>query len=367
MYDLAIIGAGISSLVLCFELKKSGYKGSIIILEAGRKPGGRLSSKYSRTKPLLRINHGCPKINLSIEDHFTKNYLKWFLNENLIIEDKLSPNNHFFNDSYFKTYCSYDLVDEIYSKLRLHKDVFFKFGTFISELKKSNDIWVLNDESNNLSHKTKYLVLSSSLLLHKRSLSILNKRIIPMRKAIKANNDTKIDILLSLVNKQRIVKRKNIILHCDYDFSLFNTERYKIIELPNYSMKMNGIERIMITNHIDNSISIVIHTIDKYMYRKYLFNKNNGILLEKNITNYLTNTIKDDYIKYFVKNINYRIMTWRGSQSLRIKVNKKLNYSQINKVGFCGDWFNNNENGSVRSSIVSAVKLSKKILYLEKS
>ena len=275
-------------------------------------------------------------------------------------------NNQYFNDSYFKTYCSYDLVDEIYSKISLYKDVSFKFGTIISELIKRHDYWILKDESYNLSHNTKYLVLSSSLLLHKRSLSILNKRIIPLRKAIKANNDKKIDILLSLVNKQRILKRKNIILHCDYDFSLFNITRHKIIELPNYSTKMNGIERIMITKHIDNSISIVIHTIDKYMYRKYLFNKNDGILIEKNIINYLSNILKDDYVKYFVKNINYKIMSWRGSQSLKIKVNSKLNYSQINKVGFCGDWFNNNENGTVRSSIVSAVKLSKKILDLEK-
>ena len=79
MYDLAIIGAGISSLVLCYELKKSGYKGSIIILEAGRKPGGRLSSKNSRTKPLLRIYHGCPKINLSIEDHWMRIMHKYIL------------------------------------------------------------------------------------------------------------------------------------------------------------------------------------------------------------------------------------------------------------------------------------------------
>ena len=39
--------------------------------------------------------------------------------------------------------------------------------------------------------KSKYLICSTNLLLHKRSLKILNVNQIPLRKAIPINNDKK--------------------------------------------------------------------------------------------------------------------------------------------------------------------------------
>ena len=47
LYDIGIIGGGISSCVFTSTHIKNGFKGSIAIIENGRNLGGRSSTRYS--------------------------------------------------------------------------------------------------------------------------------------------------------------------------------------------------------------------------------------------------------------------------------------------------------------------------------
>ena len=55
--------------------------------------------------------------------------------------------------------------------------------------------------------KSKYLICSTNLLLHKRSLKILGIDDVPLRKAIPKNNDKKIDSLLKFLDQQSFIPR----------------------------------------------------------------------------------------------------------------------------------------------------------------
>ena len=46
--DLAVIGAGLAGTGLAASLRQRGYDGTILLLEAGRGPGGRAASRRRR-------------------------------------------------------------------------------------------------------------------------------------------------------------------------------------------------------------------------------------------------------------------------------------------------------------------------------
>lgn len=62
---LAIIGAGVAGCALAAGLRREGWSGAITLLEIGRGPGGRAASRRSRHDAQLLINHGAPLFNIS--------------------------------------------------------------------------------------------------------------------------------------------------------------------------------------------------------------------------------------------------------------------------------------------------------------
>jgi predicted NAD/FAD-dependent oxidoreductase len=65
VYDIAIIGGGISSSVFVSTHIKNGFKGKIAIIENGRNLGGRASTRISFINSGWQLNHGSPNFNIS--------------------------------------------------------------------------------------------------------------------------------------------------------------------------------------------------------------------------------------------------------------------------------------------------------------
>ena len=64
IYDLVVIGGGISSSTFITNILKKGFKGKIAVVEAGRGLGGRCSTRYSYKDKKFALNHGCPNFNV---------------------------------------------------------------------------------------------------------------------------------------------------------------------------------------------------------------------------------------------------------------------------------------------------------------
>ena len=58
IYDLVVIGGGISSSTFISEILKKGFKGKIAVIEAGRGLRGRCSTRYLNKDKKLALNHG---------------------------------------------------------------------------------------------------------------------------------------------------------------------------------------------------------------------------------------------------------------------------------------------------------------------
>ena len=86
VYDIAIIGGGISSSVFVSTHLKNGFKGRIAIIENGRNLGGRSSKRNSFKNSGWQLNHGSPNLNIrnSSKNLLLKTYIQELLDLNMI-------------------------------------------------------------------------------------------------------------------------------------------------------------------------------------------------------------------------------------------------------------------------------------------
>jgi len=220
-YDLLIIGGGISACVFASKYLKNNIEKKIALIEIGRGLGGRSSTRISKKFKGWRLNHGAPNLNIcnSKNDLLLKSYIDQLLENKFIkIDDselislgdeseleRIKKSEFYCGDTYHSSFSMSELSQKIieFNNLKSKIDLFFE--TLIVDLKFNNDEWTLTSK-NGHKFKSKYLICSTNLLLHKRSLNILNVNQIPLRKAIPKSRDKKIDLLL------------NFLVFCSFNF-----------------------------------------------------------------------------------------------------------------------------------------------------
>ena len=378
-YDLIVIGGGISSSTFVSNILKKGFKGKIAVVEAGRGLGGRCSTRYHYKDRRLALNHGCPSFNIknSLNNSYLDDFIEELLNKNLIknldhsffeIDEnyKFSTtynNDFYFGDVYTSTTNMSKLVDNLINLYNTKNQIDFYFETLIVELNFKSELWnIISNKNKKIIGK--FLVCSSNLLLHKRSLEILNVKEIPLREAINKKNNIKIDKIIELTNKQEYIKRINFLIFPKKSFKLegvFNKEILHFI-FNQKILKDIGFERVIFQKQFDSSLGIVIHTrdiefvMDKYVQQdkkflyQYVIDKLNTFLIQNQIT--FKNLKIDDISK----------MHWRASQPIGEGIPERLQLCEEYNIGFCGDWIKLEGYGTVVGAILSGLKLSNRFI-----
>ena len=375
IYDLVVIGGGISSSTFVANILKQGFKGKIAVVEAGRGLGGRCSTRYHYKDKRLALNHGCPNLNIknNQKDSYLDNFLKEILDKNLIrsldnsfflLDDNYKVSEKYHDDFYSgNVYTSTSnmskLVENLFLIYNLNNQIDFYFETLIVKLNFKSELWSILSNKN-IKFTGKFLVCSSNLLIHNRSLEILNVREIPLRKAIIKEKNNKIDEIIKLTNNQEYIKRTNFLIFTKnlYLNGVYDKEIVHFIFNQNLQ-KDTGFERIIFQKQYDNSLGIVIHTknmgliiskdeSEKNKIYQYISNKLNIFLNKNHITS--KNLLLDDI----------SIMNWRASQPIGDGIPERLQLCEEYNIGFCGDWIQLSGYGSVLGAISSGLRLSKK-------
>ena len=380
-YDIAIIGGGISSCVFSTFHLKNGFKGRIAIIENGRNLGGRSSTRNSISNSGWQLNHGSPNFNIcnSNNNQLLKTFIQELLDSKIIqsdpsdlIELYADPRDQKKIISDFHSCKNYtssssmtDLSRNIINHNNLKNQVDFFFQTLIFKLKYENNYWILISK-NGYEFKAKFLVCSSNLILHKRSLDILKINQIPLREAIPINNDKKIDTILNLLNKQEYVQRLTFLIYTNSNYCYKDNynNRFRYFLLNNPLEEKFKFERIIFQKQTNNKLGIVIHTRNKKFINEY-FQSNNkkkfkNILLDK--FNQIFN--KNSYINKLIDYQDISIMIWRASQPSGLGIPENLQVCDKYNIAFCGDWFDLEGFGRIEGAILSALKLSFKISSL---
>jgi len=379
IYDLVVIGGGISSSTFIANILKQGFKGKIALIEAGRGLGGRCSTRYHQNYNKYALNHGCPifNINNSHRNSYLNDFIKELLDKNLIKKFKnsffeldenfnftKSTNNKFYFGNVFTSTSNMSkLVDNLIQLYNVNNQIDFYFENLINKLIFESDVWnVISNK--NIKIIGKFLVCSSNLLLHKRSLEILNVREIPIRKAINIKKNYIIDEIIEITNKQDYIKRINFLIFTKQILNLEGLFNKEIIHfIFNQKAEKNiGFERIIFQKQFDNSLGIVVHTKnldflikknvleDRKILHEYVLKKLNSFLAKNKIT------LKDILLE------DISSMNWRASQPIGKGVPEKLQFCEEYNIGFCGDWFQLEGYGSVQGAILSGLMLSNKFI-----
>ena len=140
----------------------------------------------------------------------------FFLNQDLNSETQ-----KIYKFSFGVNYLSLDSMSQLSQKIiesnNLKGKIDFYFETLIVDLKFNCNKWILTSKNGD-KFKSKYLICSTNLLLHKRSLEILNINQIPLRKAIPKNRDKKIDLLLNHLEKQSFIPRLTFLIYTNENY-----------------------------------------------------------------------------------------------------------------------------------------------------
>ena len=380
-FDISIIGGGISSCVFASTYIKNGFKGRIAIIENGRNLGGRASTRDSFSNSGWHLNHGSPNFNISntTNNSLLQSFIQELLDSKIIQSDssdlielhgehinQKKINSYFYKgQNYISNSSMSDLSEKIISQNNFRNQVDFFYQTLIVKLDYKNNSWILTSK-NGYKFKTKFLICSSNLILHKRSLDILNINQIPLRSAIPINNDKKIDTILSLLEKQTYVQRLTFLIYTksNYCYKDNYKKRFRYFLLNNLLEEKFKFERIIFQKQINKKIGIVLHTRNKEFINDY-FQSNNK--------NKFKNSLLDIFNKIFDKNpfinklIDYQdisIMIWRASQPSGLMIPENLQVCDNYNLAFCGDWFDLEGFGRIEGAILSALKLSYKISSL---
>ena len=253
----------------------------------------------------------------------------------------------------------------IISYYDLKKQVDYFFETLIVKLHFEENRWILTSK-NGSQFKTKFLICSSNLLLHKRSLDILEINHIPMRKAIPINKDKKIDTIINLLNKQDYIHRLTFLIYTNSNYSYKDNykNKYRYFILNNISEEKYKFERIIFQKQKNNKLGIVLHTKNKEFINEY-FNFRNKERFKENLLDKFNEVFdKNKYINKLMDFQDISIMNWRASQPSSLRIPEYLQVCENYNIAFCGDWFDFEGYGRIEGAILSALKLSYKINLL---
>jgi len=221
--------------------------------------------------------------------------------------------------------------------------------------------WILTSK-NGAKFKSKYLICSTNLLLHKRSLKILNVNQIPLRKAIPINSDKKIDLLLNFLEEQTFIPRLTFLIYTNenYNFKDLYSKKYRCFYLKKSLENKYKIERVIFQSLDNNKLGIVLHSKNIDFINSYIKNKDENLFKQKIFSNFNRLFANNASVNQLTCNEEISIMKWRASQPSGCAVPLSLQFSRKYRIGFCGDWFEGEGFGRIEGSILSALILGEK-------
>ena len=376
-YDLLIIGGGISACVFASRYIQHNITKKIALIEVGRGLGGRSSTRISKRFKGWKLNHGAPNFNIrnTKNNLLLKNYIDEMLENKFIkIDDSelislgVEPKFETFKTSEFyrgDIYRSQFSMSELSQKIIEFKNLWGKidsfFETLIIDLNFNNDEWTLRSKNGDI-FKSKYLICSTNLLAHKRSLKILNINQIPLRKAIPKNKDKKFDSLLKLLDKQSFVPRLTFLIYTNenYSYKDYYAQKYRHFYLKKSLENKYKFERVVFQLQDNNKLGIVVHSKNINFINSYINGKDEDFFKQTIFTNFNHLFSNNASVNQLTFNEEISIMKWRASQPSGCAVPLSLQFCKKYRIGFCGDWFEGEGFGRIEGSILSALILEQK-------
>tara|TARA_Y100001968_G_scaffold327169_1_gene371673 strand:- start:134 stop:1243 length:1110 start_codon:yes stop_codon:yes gene_type:complete len=366
IYDFVVIGAGISACTFASSLNKICTDASILLVEHGRRIGGRATTRKSRKNKILEFDHGLPSISFSknistginslISPLINSEQLVDISNNILIINETGEINNLSNNlNNYRSLPFMINFSEAIINESINPKKIYFLFQTLVKSITRKNNLWQI--EIDNYSCiKSENLILSSSLIAHPRCLKIMQINSLPLRDALRYGEDEIVDCVLKKVKEQRFICRKIYIFHVNNPVKVSNFgHKYLQIVFSKILRFDLNFERIIFQIQSDGSMIISLHC----SYLDELIDIDTDKVVQSLMSIFTYHNI---FLDLFLEARLIDKMDWRASQPFNNLLSKDLQWSSTSNIGFCGDWFDLNCCRGVETAMNSSIRLSKLIV-----
>ena len=366
-YDFIVIGAGISACTFASFLNKRFSDASILLVEHGRRIGGRATTRQSRKNKIITFDHGLPSLTFRkqvsqdifsiISPLINSKKLLDISNEILTINEFGEINNLSTN---YKIYRSYPFMinfcEEIINQSSNKQKINFLFQTLTKSIRRINNLWEINVNNQSVI-KSKNLIISSSLIAHPRCLKILQIDSLPLRDAIAKGQDEVVDGVLKHLRKQKYISRKIYIFHV-LNFAVLKSfnQQYSQIRFSKEIKENLNFERVIFQRQYDGSMIITLHCF----YLDDLIDISPDDIIKSLESIFVSHKI---FLDLFSQARPIDKMFWRASQPLNHLLPKELQWSSTSHIGFCGDWFNFNSCEGVETAMNSSIRLAKLINF----
>ena len=270
-FDFIVIGAGISACTFATSLNQRFSDASILLVEHGRRLGGRSTTRKSKKNIALQYDHGLPSISFGKNmspDLFTfisplikSRKLIDITNDILLVNEFGDIENLITNDQVYRGFpYMINFCKELINQSTNPKKIDFLFNTITKSIIRKNLFWELkiNDQ---MIIRSKNLILSSSLLAHSRCLEIFNINSLPLRQAFIEGKDKIVDSIIRKTSEQEYIKRINYVLYVS-NFKIVQDFKSKHLQIFFSKVIIDDLnfERIIFQRQIDGSMIIVLHT-----------------------------------------------------------------------------------------------------------
>jgi len=368
--DLAVIGAGLSACALASALRRKQTVDSLLILEAGRGPGGRCATRRRRDDAFWRLDHGAPTLSFSgppqgrlgalVDDLCDRGVLVpdagcvvGLDGDGALVEPPAHPllcGPRWRGQPTMAAVAETLLADA-------GEAVFTCFGERISTLRLDDGHWLLPG-----GWRATTLVLSGTLLAHPRSLAMLGWPDVPLRSAVPVGVDPDLDAALASIAVMTASVRWNLMLEVpalNADLDTGDSLPRQIWLTPE-AQDHSGVERLVLHQQSDGRLGLVVHGLDDGAAIRPDTQPDLLLHHEKRLLAALPQLLGPwpALQAALPEARSFGVMRWGAAQPLDHALPRDLQWCPQARVGFCGDWIAGSGFGMAEGALQSALDLA---------
>ena len=367
--DLAIVGAGLAGCALTQCLGRSGFDGSTLLIEAGRGPGGRASSRRHRSDPIWRLDHGAPALNFTAPPQGAiAELLHPLLDQGVLVEEHRQlvwldgaaqqidgpPQGLSYAGSPTMASVCESLLAQAPGR---HQSV---FGCRLRWLERSSGRWLLANAERTELFAAKRLVLTGTLLAHPRSLAMLAWGEPPLRTAVPIGADPQLDAALQAIAGIEASVRWNWMLALP---AAQISDLPRQVWLNDEAQQRWGIERLVLQLQSDGRLGLVVHGLDD---GQSITPQSQPALLrhhEQRLRSALPVLLQPwpQLQQALEQAESYGVMRWGAAVPTAGGLPAELQWCSKSSVGFAGDWIEGPGYGCGEGALRSAVALAEQL------
>jgi predicted NAD/FAD-dependent oxidoreductase len=390
--DLAIVGAGVAACSLVAALRQRRWAGSIVLLESGRGPGGRAATRRSRHDPGLAINHGAPLFNTLAPE--LPPLLSALAEEGWIVpfdgailslngQGQIGPalDDGFSQGALWQGNGGMDQLATGLLELagRQPGPTQLRPGTLVRDLIPIEAGgfagWQLQAADGTALARSRWLVLSGTLLAHPRCRSMLGWDAVPLQQAVASRGDPQLDQAAAALAAMQTGASSNLLLNLPPDLSpRWQGQPWRVLQFSPEAQQRWGLRRVSRQPQADGRWAVVAESSTAFADRhRHVYGSRSSAaqLLgaprdpkgEDAILHALEEALQNA-LGLPTAGAQRQLMRWGAAFPQPPGLPAALQLCPRSRIGFCGDAVASTGFGRIEGAITSASALAEQLLPL---